>query len=204
MMRATGQTTTLRFVAAYALAGIAFAALLVPSLVLGVPGMLFLVPPILAAYAVLFALSRTPWFHDVARGLEHAPYHVVSIALAAIVLLWADSLTGFHERLAAFNVGAPLTPGLVIDAIATGMLVGGAFVAGIALTERREPDGSITWLFLTANGLLLVYALASAAIGGLPTGPHPLIPIVALALLAASHVLWMLRARNAAMRDGGR
>lgn len=143
-MRATGQTTTRRFVAAYALAGIAFVAVLVPSFIAGLPGMLFLVPPLIAAYAVLFVLSRTPWFRDVVRRLTHGPYLIVSIALAAIVLLWANSLTGFHERLSAFNAAAPLTASLVVDVIAAGMLVGGAFVAAMALTERQAPERSIT------------------------------------------------------------
>lgn len=200
-MRATGQTTTRRFVAAYALAGITFVAVLVPSFIAGLPGMLFLVPPLIAAYAVLFVLSRTPWFRDVVRRLTHGPYLIVSIALAAIVLLWANSLTGFHERLSAFNAGAPLTASLVLDVIAAGMLVGGAFVAAMTLTERQAPERSITWLFVAANSLLLVHTLVSAAIGGLPIGPHPLIPVVALALLVASHVLWMIRARTTAMRD---
>ena len=84
-MRATGQTTTRRFVAAYALAGITFVAVLVPSFIVGLPGMLFLVPPLIAAYAVLFVLSRTPWFRDVVRRLTHGPYLIVSIALAAIL-----------------------------------------------------------------------------------------------------------------------
>lgn len=202
-MRATGNApASLRFAVAYLLAGIVFVALLVPSLLLGLPGMLFLVLPLAAAYAVLFALSRTARFRDVGRGLEHAPYYLVFLTLAALVLLWADSLTGLNDRLAAFNGGAPLRAGLVLDVIAAGLLVAGAFFAASALASRDRLDMGMVHTFVAANMLLLVYALAPTAISGLPAAPNPLIPLAGLVLMSACYVRWAIISRREAALSG--
>ncbi|WP_011583119.1 MULTISPECIES: hypothetical protein [Chelativorans] len=195
-MRLTANT--LRFVLAYTLVGIAFLATLVLGYDFGIPGMLVFVPPMVASYGVLLALSRTPWLGDVAHGLQNAPSHLVSMTLAAIVLLWASSLTGFYEQVAAFNAGAPLTARLVIDVIAIGLLVAGAFVAGIALAHRGVPDMDVLHPFVAANMLLLAYTLATTAIAGLPAGPNPQIPAAALALMAIGYVRWAIRSRREA------
>lgn len=199
--------TAQRFVVAYVLAGVAFVAVLLLSAVSGIASVLFLALPLAAACAVLFALSRMAWFRDALRGMAEAPSHLVTIALVGIVLLWAASLTGFHERVSAFNAGAPLTAGLVIDVIATGLLVAAALIAGGALTSRDVPDMGIVHTFAAANVLMLVHALAPAGIADLPAGPHPLIPLAAIALMAVPYlrlvILFRGRTERTA-RDGRR